>query len=51
MKKHRTENLTTENMLRRSARNTDTDLKYLFLSSDSGLVIDKERKSSSRNCC
>lgn len=46
MKKHRKANLTTKNILRRSVRNTDTDLKYLFLSADSRLVIDKDRKSN-----
>lgn len=49
MKKHRTENIKTKNILRRSVRNTDTDLKYLFLSADSRLVIDKERKNNTIN--
>ena len=49
MKKHRTDNLTTKNILRRFTRNTDTDLKHLFLSADSDLVIDKERKSNTIN--
>lgn len=49
MKKHKTENLTTRNIFRRSARNTDSDLKNVFLSADSGLAIDKERKSNTIN--
>lgn len=49
MKKQKTENLTTRNIFRRSARNTDTDLKNVFLSADSGLAIDKERKSNTIN--
>lgn len=49
MKKNRIVDLTAKNIFRRSARNTDTDLKYLFFSADSDHVIDKERKNNTIN--